>query len=60
MGDSDGGQVPGGAPRLMFYNDGRHPLIYQFEPPMLVEELELAVDELVQDRGYVHHRGFRS
>ena len=33
-------------PRLMFYNDGRHPLIYQFEPPMRVEDLQLAVDEL--------------
>lgn len=30
----------------MFYNDGRHPLIYQFEPPMRVDELHLAVDEL--------------
>ena len=30
----------------MFYNDGRHPLIYQFEPPIRVDELEIAVDEL--------------
>ena len=36
----------GGAPRLMFYNDGRHPLIYQFEPPIRTDELEIAVDEL--------------
>lgn len=34
-------------PRLMFYNDGRHPLIYQYEPPIAREEYESAVDELV-------------
>jgi len=22
-------------PRIMFYHDGRHPLIYMYEPPML-------------------------
>ena len=21
-------------PRIMFYHDGRHPLIYMYEPPM--------------------------
>ena len=30
----------------MFYNDGRHPLIYRFEPPMRPDDLEIAVDEL--------------
>ncbi len=30
----------------MFYNDGRHPLIYRFEPPIRTDELEIAVDEL--------------
>ena len=34
-------------PRMMFYNDGRHPLIYMYEPPMQKEEYEAAVDELV-------------
>ena len=34
-------------PKMMFYNDGRHPLIYQYEPPMSKEEYESAVDELV-------------
>ena len=32
---------------MMFYNDGRHPLIYQYEPPIAREEYESAVDELV-------------
>jgi len=31
----------------MFYNDGRHPLIYQYEPPIARAEYESAVDELV-------------
>jgi hypothetical protein len=31
----------------MFYHDGRHPLIYMYEPPMQKEEYEAAVDELV-------------
>ena len=34
-------------PRMMFYHDGRHPLIYMYEPPMHKEEYEQAVDELV-------------
>lgn len=33
-------------PRLMFYHDGRHPLIYMYEPPIQKEEFESAVDEL--------------
>jgi hypothetical protein len=32
---------------MMFYHDGRHPLIYMYEPPMQKEEYESAVDELV-------------
>ena len=35
------------APKILFYHDGRHPLIYMYEPPMLKEELEAAVDELL-------------
>lgn len=35
-----------GRPRIMFYHDGRHPLIYMYEPPMQKEEYESAVDEL--------------
>ena len=31
----------------MFYHDGRHPLIYMYEPPMQKEEYESAVDELL-------------
>lgn len=31
----------------MFENDGRHPLIYMYEPPMEREEYEAAVDELL-------------
>lgn len=34
-------------PRFMFYHDGRHPLIYMYEPPMQKEEYEAGVDELV-------------
>ena len=34
-------------PRIMFYHDGRHPLIYMYEPPMQKEECEAAVDELL-------------
>ena len=34
-------------PRIMFYHDGRHPLIYMYEPPMQKEEYEAAVNELV-------------
>ena len=33
-------------PKIMFYHDGRHPLIYMYEPPMRKEEYEAAVDEL--------------
>ena len=33
-------------PRIMFYSDGRHPLLYMYEPPMQREELESVVDEL--------------
>ena len=35
------------SPRIMFYHDGRHPLIYMYEPPMQKEEYEAGVDELV-------------
>ena len=34
-------------PKIMFYHDGRHPLIYMYEPPMHKQEYEAAVDELV-------------
>ncbi|NKB71395.1 MAG: hypothetical protein GKR89_30350 [Candidatus Latescibacteria bacterium] len=34
-------------PRTMFYHDGRHPLIYMYEPPIQQEEYEAGVDELV-------------
>ena len=34
-------------PRIMFYNDGRHPLLYMYEPPIQKEEFEAAVDEVV-------------
>ena len=34
-------------PRIMFDHDGRHPLIYMYEPPINKAELEAAVDELV-------------
>ena len=34
-------------PKIMFYHDGRHPLIYMYEPPMQKEEYEAAIDELV-------------
>ena len=33
-------------PRMMFYHDGRHPLIYMYEPPMQKEEYEAGVNEL--------------
>ena len=33
-------------PQIMFYHDGRHPLIYMYEPPMQKEEYEAGVDEL--------------
>ena len=34
-------------PKIMFYHDGRHPLIYMYEPPMQPEEYEQGVDELL-------------
>ena len=34
-------------PKIMFYHDGRHPLIYMYEPPMQKEEYQEAVDQLV-------------
>jgi hypothetical protein len=34
-------------PRILFEHDGRHPLIYMYEPPIQKEEYEAAVDELV-------------
>ena len=37
----------GRKPTMMFYHDGRHPLIYMYEPPMQKEEYETAVDELL-------------
>jgi len=37
----------GTTPKLMFYHDGRHPLIYMYEPPMQREEYEAGVDELL-------------
>lgn len=40
------GEVFLSKPDLMFYNDGRHPLIYMYEPPIEKEEYEAAVDEL--------------
>ena len=36
----------GKQPNLLFYHDGRHPLIYMYEPPMQKEQYEAAVDEL--------------
>lgn len=33
-------------PRILFENDGRHPLIYMYEPPIEAEEYKSAVDEL--------------
>ena len=43
----DGIKVRRRQPRFMFYHDGRHPLIYMYEPPMQKEEFEAGVDELV-------------
>ena len=46
-GDSAGkADSPRRKPRIMFYHDGRHPLIYMYEPPMQKEEYEAGVDEL--------------
>ena len=33
-------------PRIVFDHDGRHPLIYMYEPPIQRRELEAGVDEL--------------
>jgi hypothetical protein len=33
-------------PRITFDHDGRHPLIYMYEPPIFKEEVEAGVDEL--------------
>jgi hypothetical protein len=38
---------PGPLPRLAFYHDGRHPLIYMYEPPIQREEYEQGVDEVL-------------
>ena len=34
-------------PRVMFYHDSRHPLMYMYEPPMQKEEVESTVYELI-------------
>ena len=34
-------------PRIMFYTDARHPIVYMYEPPMRKEEFESSIDELV-------------
>ena len=34
-------------PRIMYYTDARHPLVYMYEPPMRKEEFESSIDELV-------------
>ena len=39
--------MPVSQPRIMFYHDGRHPLIYMYEPPIQKREYEAGVDELV-------------
>ena len=38
--------MPMSPPRIMFYHDGRHPLIYMYEPPIEKEEYEAGVNEL--------------
>ena len=38
----------GKKPRIMFYHDSRHPLMYMYEPPIRKQEVEAAVDELVE------------
>ena len=42
-----GGHVGRKKPRIMFYNDARHPAIYMYEPPMEKEQFEAAVDEVL-------------
>ena len=34
-------------PTVYYYHDGRHPLIYMYEPPITVEQYEHCVDELL-------------
>jgi hypothetical protein len=34
-------------PAIYFYHDGRHPLIYMYEPPITVPQYQAAVDELL-------------
>lgn len=34
-------------PRLMYFDDSRHSSIYMYEPPMLKEEFEASVDDLL-------------
>ena len=33
-------------PRIMYYTDARHPLVYMYEPPMQKEEFESTIDEI--------------
>ncbi len=33
-------------PRILFYHDGRHPLLYMYEAPMSKEEAQSAIDEV--------------
>ena len=35
------------APRILYYNDSRHPLIYMYEPPITRRQWEQCVDELL-------------
>ena len=39
--------MPNSPPRIMFYHDGRHPLIYMYEPPITRRQWEQCVDELL-------------
>ncbi|HCL30601.1 MAG TPA: hypothetical protein DIC52_19500 [Candidatus Latescibacteria bacterium] len=39
--------LPQPPPRLAFYHDGRHPLIYMYEPPIQRQQYEQGVDELL-------------
>jgi hypothetical protein len=45
--DVSGSAAARNKPRMMFYHDGRHPLIYMYEPPIQKEEYEAGVDELI-------------
>lgn len=42
-----GGHGSRNKPRIMFYNDARHPAIYMYEPPMEKEQFEASVDEVL-------------